>query len=149
MSVDERALLALHRRLDDVLGTDEAATLMSQLPLTPATELLTKEDGRRFDARFTEIDHRFDRVEERLDRVEERLDRVEERLDRVEVRLDRLEDRMDRFETRMMAKLSEEFAHLDDRVDSAISKAMRQTVVGTIGVILATAATVLTAVQLG
>jgi|GEM_PF-250715 predicted nuclease with TOPRIM domain len=142
MSVDERALLALHRRLDDVLGTDEAATLMSQLPLTPATELLTKEDGRRFDARFTEIDHRFDRVEERLDRVEERLDRVE-------VRLDRLEDRMDRFETRMMAKLSEEFAHLDDRVDSAISKAMRQTVVGTIGVILATAATVLTAVQLG
>jgi hypothetical protein len=44
MSVDERARHRLYRRLEEVLGTEEAGVLMNHLPPAGAAELVTKQD---------------------------------------------------------------------------------------------------------
>ena len=44
MAVDARARHRLYRRLEEVLGTEEAGTLMAQLPPVPVHELATKRD---------------------------------------------------------------------------------------------------------
>ena len=44
MSANEPARLALYNRLGEVLGTENADTLMSSIPLQPAAELATKAD---------------------------------------------------------------------------------------------------------
>jgi hypothetical protein len=44
MSTDERARHELHGRLDDVLGPDEATTLMSYLPPVGWADVATKHD---------------------------------------------------------------------------------------------------------
>jgi hypothetical protein len=44
MTVDERARHRLYRRLEEVLGTDEAGVLMNHLPPVEASELVTKQD---------------------------------------------------------------------------------------------------------
>ena len=41
--------LALHRRLDTVLGPEEAATLMHSLPVTDWSQLAAKDDLRALD----------------------------------------------------------------------------------------------------
>ena len=44
MSVSEPARLALYNRLGEVIGPENAETLMSSLPLQPAAQLATKHD---------------------------------------------------------------------------------------------------------
>jgi hypothetical protein len=44
MGVDERARHRLYRRLEEVLGAEEAGTLMNQLPPVGFTDLATKAD---------------------------------------------------------------------------------------------------------
>jgi hypothetical protein len=44
MAVDERARHRLYRRLEEVLGTEEAGTLMTQLPPVSIQDLATKRD---------------------------------------------------------------------------------------------------------
>jgi hypothetical protein len=44
MAVDEAGRLRLYRRLEEVLGVDEAEVLMAQLPLRGWDDLATKED---------------------------------------------------------------------------------------------------------
>lgn len=44
MSVDERTRLALVRKLDSVLGTDDASTLMEYLPPVGWADIATKQD---------------------------------------------------------------------------------------------------------
>jgi hypothetical protein len=44
MSIDERARHELHGRLEDILGPDEAATLMGYLPPVGWADVATKRD---------------------------------------------------------------------------------------------------------
>lgn len=44
MTVDDRTRLNLHRKLDAVLGTEEADTLMAHLPPVTWNEVATKDD---------------------------------------------------------------------------------------------------------
>ena len=44
MTVDDRTRLNLHRKLDAVLGTEEADTLMAHLPPVTWNEVSTKDD---------------------------------------------------------------------------------------------------------
>lgn len=46
MTVDDRTRLQLHRKLEDVLGPEEAATLMAHLPPVTWNDVATKEDLR-------------------------------------------------------------------------------------------------------
>ena len=58
MAVDEFSHHALYRRLDDVLGPEDASRLMERLPQVPWIDMATKHDLRetevRLDARFEE-----------------------------------------------------------------------------------------------
>jgi hypothetical protein len=46
MTVDDRTRLQLHRKLEEVLGTEEADTLMAHLPPVTWNEVATKDDVR-------------------------------------------------------------------------------------------------------
>ena len=77
MAVDERARHELHRKLEEVLGADEAATLMSHLPPVWWADVATKQDlaqlEERMNLRFEMIDQRFDAMEDRIDGKLDRL----------------------------------------------------------------------------
>ncbi|MGD2042845.1 MAG: hypothetical protein PVJ28_04280 [Acidimicrobiia bacterium] len=75
MGSNDPARHALYSRLEEVLGTSEADTLMRHLPRDQHDEVATKSD-------IALLDGRFDRLEERMDRFEERMDRYEGRMDR-------------------------------------------------------------------
>lgn len=91
MAIDERARHELHRKLEEVLGAEEAATLMAHLPPVGWADVATKRDflllkqdlaqlEERKNLRFQMIDQRFDSVGHRFDSVNERLDSLEERM---------------------------------------------------------------------
>lgn len=81
MAIDERTRHELHQRLDEVLGADEAATLMAHLPPTGWGDVVTREyldmamraQDARLDARFARIDARFDQLHTQLDSVRHEL----------------------------------------------------------------------------
>jgi len=50
MTVDDRTRLNLHRKLDEVLGADEADTLMAHLPPVTWQDVATKQDIRASEA---------------------------------------------------------------------------------------------------
>lgn len=50
MPVDDRTRLNLHRKLDEVLGPDEADTLMAHLPPVTWQDVATKDDLRALEA---------------------------------------------------------------------------------------------------
>jgi hypothetical protein len=55
MTVDDRTRLQLHRRLEEVLGADEADTLMAHLPPVTWQDVATKQDLAVLDARITAL----------------------------------------------------------------------------------------------
>jgi hypothetical protein len=53
MTVDDQTRLRLHRRLEEVLGADEANTLMAQLPPVGWRDVATKQDLEVLGARLS------------------------------------------------------------------------------------------------
>jgi len=70
MAIDERARHELHRKLEEVLGPNEAATLMSHLPPVGWADVATKHDlallEERMNLRFQSME---DRIDGKLDRL--------------------------------------------------------------------------------
>jgi hypothetical protein len=64
MAIDERSRHELHRKLEEVLGPEEAATLMSHLPPVGWADVATKQDlahlREYMDVRFQSMEDRFD-----------------------------------------------------------------------------------------
>ncbi len=66
MTVDDRTRLNLHRKLDELLGPDDADTLMAHLPPVTWNEVATKDDLRTLEAVLTaRIDASIARAMER------------------------------------------------------------------------------------
>jgi hypothetical protein len=91
MAIDERARHELHRKLEEVLGSEEAATLMSHLPPVGWADVATKHDlaqlEERMSLRFQSMEDRFDgrlaRLEGRIDQLRgEMFDRMAQQSDR-------------------------------------------------------------------
>ena len=63
MALDERARHELHRKLEEVLGADQANTLMEMLPPVGWADVATKRDldalESRFDLRLEAVEHRL------------------------------------------------------------------------------------------
>ena len=95
MAIDERARHELHRKLEEVLGSEEAATLMAHLPPVGWADVATKHDlaqlEERMNLRFDSIDQRFEIVNDWFDSFEERMNlRFQSMEDRFDGKLDRL-----------------------------------------------------------
>jgi hypothetical protein len=71
MAVDEQARHELHRKLEQVLGADQAATLMAHLPPVGWADVATKHDLAQLEER---INLRFDMVNLRFEGMEDRFD---------------------------------------------------------------------------
>lgn len=59
----EPARHSLYSRLEDVLGSEHAETLMTYLPRHQADEVATKGDIARLEARFDRLEQRMDQMQ--------------------------------------------------------------------------------------
>lgn len=88
MAIDERTRHELHQRLEDVLGSNEAATLMAHLPPSGWGDVVTRDyldlaiqaQDARLEARFAQIDARFAQIDARLDQLHTKVDAVRHEL---------------------------------------------------------------------
>jgi transcriptional regulator NrdR family protein len=98
MVVDERSRHELSRRLEEVLGTEAATTLIEHLPPVGWAEVVTKHDlaalEQWMELRFARVHDRFALIDDRFDRIEERLNGLEERFNRLGCRFDGVNDRI-------------------------------------------------------
>jgi hypothetical protein len=124
----------LHTKLDEVLGEEDAAVLISHLPpsgwsdvaRTRDLDLLEARIDQRFDAidkRFEATDKRFDAIDKRFDAFDKRFDAFEERW-KADERFDAIEKRFDAFEERW--KADERFNTMQARTDATIERCMRE-----------------------
>ena len=90
---------ALYARLEEVLGSEHAATLMTHMP--SETDLATKADlaasTERTDTQFAAIDARFEQIDARFDAVDARFEQVDARFDRLEAHMVRFDAKLDGF----------------------------------------------------
>ena len=118
MAVEERQRHELHARLDQVLGPEEASTLMSYLPPVGWADVATKRDldnfanqlriefrdaihdevgalRRDFNARIDgvhgELDARLDKLDDNLNG---RIDKLDDRIDKLDARIDKLDEQL-------------------------------------------------------
>jgi predicted nuclease with TOPRIM domain len=91
MSTDEPSRHRLLLRLQQVLGEEEAATLMERLPPDRWDELARREDVDGLAGRFRTLEGRFDTLEGRFDTLEGRFDTLEGRFEILEGRVQTLE----------------------------------------------------------
>jgi hypothetical protein len=103
MAVDEAGRLRLHRRLEEVLGVNEAEVLMAQLPVRRWENVATKDDIAALRAEMRSLAERLDiRTSSLEERLTARLTSFEERTN---ARLAILEDHV-----------SVGFSAVDDRI---------------------------------
>ena len=79
----------LYAQLEEVLGAEPAAILMSHIPTD--SDIATTSD----------LDALGDRMDLRIDRLDTRMDGFDTRMDRFDTRMDRLEDHMMRFDDKL------------------------------------------------
>ena len=111
MTISEESRHRLHERLDEVLGREEASTLMEHLPPIGWSDMATRHDllhlERRVDVRFEQVDARFDQVDLRFEEVDRRFEEVGRRFDAVDQRFDQLDVRFELVDERVVPRLSE------------------------------------------
>ena len=85
MAVSEEGRHHLYQRLEEVLGADEAGTLMSYLPPVGWADVATRRDldslESRLDAKFESLEARFERMDATFESLEGRLEARFERMD--------------------------------------------------------------------
>lgn len=109
MPITEDARYRLHGRLDEVLGPEDATTLMEHLPPGGWQSVATKADLKHLEGRlalrFTAIDERFSMVDQRFASLDHRFTAIDERFTA-------LDERFTAFDHRFTA-LDQ---HMEDRV---------------------------------
>lgn len=111
MAVDDRSRRAMRRRLEEVLGEENATTLMEYLP---PEELATKRDLEGLEQRLT---LRMSGAEGRMDG---RMDGLEGRMDGLEGRMGGLERNMFAMEQRLNERIDLKTESCENRLHSAI-----------------------------
>jgi len=114
MVVDERSRRAMRRRLEEVLGEENATTLMEYLP---PEELATKRDLEGLEQRLT---LRISGVEGRMDGLEGRMDGLEGRMGGLEGRMGGLERNLVAMEQRLNERIDLKIESCEHRLHSAI-----------------------------
>ena len=88
MAIEEGIRARIHRRLEELLGTEEAAVLMASL--SDPDQVATKVDLHATEER---LGTRMDGLERRMDGLGQRMGGLGRRMEKLEVRVDQLEER--------------------------------------------------------
>ena len=164
MAVEERARQDLFDRLEQVLGTPHALTLMAYLPQVEGPDVATSGDvaqvrsdvaqvrsdltdldlnlGQRFEAidqRFEAMDQRFEAIDRRFEAVDHRFELVDQRFAALERHID---TRLEAVEHRIVGTIRGEMATL-------VTTQTRVIVLGLVGALTANTGLVLAAPRLG
>ena len=111
----------LHSKLDEVLGEEDAAVLISHLPPSGWSDVARTRDLDQLEAR---LDGRIDRLDGRVDRLEARMDHrfelIEERFNTMEARFDATLERVLREQTHRFLAFSGGIATISVAVLSAV-----------------------------
>lgn len=114
MARNEDDRYRLHQHLDEVLGRDDANTLMEHLPPTGWANVATKDDVEHLRVSMThhldqlraQMLHEFELRDVRFERIDLRFQQVDARFDRMEQRMD---ERFDSFRLEMKADMERAF----------------------------------------
>lgn len=133
MAISDDRRIALHHRLDEVLGPNEAETLMEQLQ--PWAELATKADFEGLHHDFEGLHHGFETLRHDFEGLRHDFDvlrrGLDSRIDRLDSRIDRLDEKIDfRIET-LEYKIRGEF---NDRL-AAHTRALALAITGNTAVV--------------
>ncbi len=96
MAITEKSRHEMYRRLEEILGPDEATTLMEHLPPVGWADVATKNDLRSLDKKFDALAMR---LEARIDSLDARLSG---RIDNLDARLS---GQIDSLEQRLLAEM--------------------------------------------
>ncbi len=100
MAITEKSRHELYRRLEEILGPDQATTLMEHLPPVGWADVATKDDLHQLEAR---LDTRIDGVDTKLS---SRIDALDSRLSgRIDALDSRLSGRIDALDARLSGKI--------------------------------------------
>ena len=140
MTISDAQRHKLHSKLDQVLGEEDAAVLISHLPPSGWSDVARTRDldqlaerlEAKMDAGFASVDARFDLVDARFGIVDERFARVEERF---EARFERVDERFDTMEARFDAKLERALREQTNRF--LVSAGLMLTVATTVQAVVA------------
>ena len=115
MAITDETRHHLYQRLEEVLGPEEAATLMQHLPPVGWADVATKHDVAhletvltlRTDQRFAIIDQRFDAIDHRFDAIDQRFTAIDQRFTAIEHRFDeRIDSAVAHFDERLATGLA-------------------------------------------
>jgi hypothetical protein len=135
MAITDAERHRLHTKLDEVLGEDDAAVLISHLPPSGWSDVARTRDLEHLEARvagqvdrldgridrFEEhMDHRFALVDARFSRIDERFNTMDERFNTMEARFDATVERVLREQTHRFLAFSCGIATLSVTVLSAV-----------------------------
>lgn len=116
MAITDAERHRLHTKLDEVLGEEDAAVLISHLPPSGWSDVARTRDLDQLGAR---LDRRIDQLEARLD---SRIDLLEARLDG---RFAAVDERFATIDERFRA-VDERFNTMEARIDASIERALRE-----------------------
>jgi hypothetical protein len=133
MAITEETRHHLHQRLEQVLGPEEATTLMAHLPPVGWADVATRHDldhlgtvlGLRIDRLETVMDVRFTAMDQRIDdRFEAMEQRIDDRFEAMEQRMDdrfgAMEGRLDHRIGAVELRFGEQLAGVELRLNQAL-----------------------------
>ena len=105
MTSHEQRRFRMRASLGEQLGDEVAEDLMDSLPPFDWTQIATKDDIRRLEARLDGMDHRFVSVDQRFEAIDQRFEAIDRRFDVMDRRFDLIDQRFELLETKLGAKM--------------------------------------------
>lgn len=117
MVADEQSRRILYERLTQVLGEDEAMTMMTEFGATERLERRLASLEESTVAGFERVDVRFEQVDQRLAQIDERFEAIDERFNQIDQRFEAIDERFERLEGRVGA-LDDRLVGLEHQIDA-------------------------------
>jgi len=122
MPTDETTRLRIRQYLTELMDEEAADAMMESMAPMPWTELATKDDLARLEARF---DQRFDGIDQRFDGIDQRFEVMEQRFaDRFDV-MDQRFDVMGRQFDALVATITGNMVGLEGRLAMRFTESVR------------------------
>lgn len=136
MAIEEGIRARIHRRLEELLGTEEAAVLMASL--SDSDQAATKVDLHSTEER---LGTRMDGLEQRMGGLEQRMGGLDRSMEKLEVRVDQLEERftlkLEASEARTGERIAELKTAMFEQLSEHAATFTRSTVIALVSSVIA------------